>query len=179
MRLDDDTLTKYGFGDDGFWRIVCPALQDEGVLVSYQHSIMVHDDVLPPSTFTVNEDKLLGSKSNNKSVTFDWSRTIAFKEKRHVFHSGSKHPINFFKLLWDNRREAKGNKLARRGEPRPASYYAVQLGIITYASAYEQNKQAKTKVSDLIKGLNKAFRAKKIPAKVSSSGGVLLEIKNP
>lgn len=113
-----------------------------------------------------------------KIVYFDEKRTITFKDKRHVFHTGSGKrglPLRFFKILWKNRSEKTRGKSGNR---QTDSYYAQQLDLTDDSYVYKNSPELQQKVSNLIKGLNRIFTAKKIPARVTTDGGVLLEIKN-
>ena len=178
-------LESHDFGNDDFWCIVCPSLVADGLLRKNCESIITPDgQTFPGAVFVVNGEKLVGSKSDKKCVSFDGDRTIMFRDRRHVFHAekGEKGlPLRFFKLLWEKRAETRDGRQTKTGERRPESFYAVQLGIADDVSTYEKGTQAKVTISNLIKGLNRVFidKKKKIPARVTSAGGVLLEIKNP
>src|SRR3989344_9676062 len=104
-------------------------------------------------------EKLPVQHSNyEKEPTFDaLNHTIYFGTKHHTFQKGGKNKkrIELFKLLWEDRRVIKNEKITKKGKPTPKETVATNIGIIESSQKYfeKQNMDIRNKFDGLIKGI--------------------------
>jgi len=123
-------------------------------------------------------------REDKKYMDFDGKRTIYYKNERHSFQTKRGFedkglPLEFFKILWENRSEIKGKQITK-GSRQEGLFYARTLDLVSGndgSFVYEKGKSKKT-IKNLTTGINRIFREKKFPAKIDTKGGILLEVKN-
>jgi hypothetical protein len=113
-------------------------------------------------------------------IIFDQTKGILrYGHVQHNFQKGNadkKERLALMRLLWKKRQHAKG-KTTINGEKMQRSYVAVLLGLAEDASNFNRDPKAKMRLKNLINGINRELRAKKIPAKINGQDGIQLIVK--
>ena len=141
--------------------------------------------ILQPKFDEVYEknDVLQNNITNLKSnLVFDKANgVLIFGNIRLAFHKGTLtkegNPLKLFKFLWEVRFHERKGRNIQVGKTTQAHDVAREIGLIEYASNYARNPKTKEKLLSLIKGINKGFRSKKLPAHIVTKSGIQLVIK--
>lgn len=128
-----------------------------------------------------NENVVFTAGGNEKKVKFNSeNNTVIYKDRRHTFHKKRVEEavrLSLFKKLWEKKCYITKGQVKIKGNIIPAGLLATQLNIAMDASNYDRNKRIKGKLLGLIKNMNRVFRDKKIPIKISRKGGVQLIVE--
>jgi hypothetical protein len=109
----------------------------------------------PKQTGTIIFDKMNGSIMSGK--------------EKYVPQTNIRREL--LKILWENRRVEDKAGIARKGTPWPKESLAVQIGLTTENRDYPRaNKAFRSEMSQL----NRIFKEKQMPLKLTMTGGVLM-----
>ena len=114
------------------------------------------------------------NKKETNELSFD-SMNGVLASGGSVYKLTSKLRQSIFAFLWERRRVFKDSQIIVRGTPWQKESIAVQAGLIESAKDFHS---AEEKFKQEIAQLNRIFRGKKFPLKITTRGGVqLIETK--
>lgn len=150
---------------------------DEDLVTSHFNSIQLGIEEEEPCCFKVEVPKnfdsicqsVFGVSINTKAqqkgrVHFD-GRVLKYNNLLYSFQTRSGDgslSLRIFKELWN------------KGTAMQSGQLAVLSGLIVNASAFEKNKEKKTKLKNIIKSINKNLKLKGIPARINYRSGTVL-----
>lgn len=127
---------------------------------------------------TINKAKFeraifhLETRPSNEFNYDSLNRIFSWNGMIHKFRKNSwQHKL--FDSLWVERKHIKNNKVSKEGMILPMDVYAKRIGLATNQNDYEKKK---TEFTNKIKGINKSFSDKGIPAHIERKNGIQLVI---